>query len=78
MAEKIFNLLQRLNQVQQKISYDQLEKDLDLKEDFDLVYDQVVSKGELISSIIVYNYLVQLQLPAYWLDATLKSITAVV
>lgn len=49
--------------------FDQLEKDLKLKEEFDLVYDQVVSKGELISSVIVYNYLLQLQLPAYWLDA---------
>lgn len=49
--------------------FEQLEKDLLLKEDFDLVYDQVVSKGELISSVIVYYYLTQLQLPAYWLDA---------
>lgn len=49
--------------------FDQLEKDLGLEEEFDLVYDQVVSKGELISSVIVYNYLLQLQLPAYWLDA---------
>ena len=49
--------------------FEQLEKDLHLKEDFDLVYDQVVSKGELISSVIVYYHLIQLQLPAYWLDA---------
>jgi aspartate kinase len=51
------------------LAFDQLEGDLRLKEDFDLVYDQVVSKGEIISSIIVYNYLIERQLPAYWLDA---------
>jgi aspartate kinase len=49
--------------------FDQLAKDVQLKEDFDLVYDQVVSKGELISSIIVYHHLLDLQLPAHWLDA---------
>lgn len=47
----------------------QLENDLSLQEDADLIYDQVVSKGELISSVIVYHYLLKLQLPAYWLDA---------
>jgi aspartate kinase len=49
--------------------FEQLEKDVQLKEDFDLVYDQVVSKGELISSIIVYHHLLDLRLPAYWLDS---------
>jgi aspartate kinase len=46
-----------------------LVAELQQKDDFDLVYDQVVSKGELISSIIVYHYLLKLQLPVYWLDA---------
>jgi aspartate kinase len=46
-----------------------LERELQLKEEFDLVYDQVVSKGELISSIIVHHYMLQLGLPSYWLDA---------
>ena len=58
------NVLNEVNRV-----FDQLEKDLTLTEDADLVYDQVVSKGELISSIIVYHHLLDLQLPAYWLDA---------
>ncbi len=47
----------------------QLEEDLKLNEDFDLIYDQVVSKGELLSSTIVYHYLLEMQLPVYWLDA---------
>jgi aspartate kinase len=49
--------------------FSELEEELKRKEDFDLVYDQVVSKGELISSVIVYHHLLDLQLPAYWLDA---------
>jgi aspartate kinase len=49
--------------------FELLEKDLDLKEDFDLVYDQVVSKGELISSVIVHHFLMNEGLPSFWLDA---------
>jgi aspartate kinase len=51
------------------VLFNQLENDLHLKEDFDTIYDQVVSKGELISSVIVYHHLLQLQLPVDWLDA---------
>jgi aspartate kinase len=58
------NVLKAVNDI-----FDHLEKDLQSKEEFDLVYDQIVSKGELISTIIVYHYLLTLQLPAYWLDA---------
>ncbi|HYF70718.1 MAG TPA: aspartate kinase [Ohtaekwangia sp.] len=36
---------------------------------FDQVYDQVVSKGEIISSIIVHHFLRQLGFPTAWLDA---------
>jgi len=49
--------------------FDQLENDIRLKEDFDTIYDQVVSKGELISSMIVYHHLRELQLQVDWLDA---------
>jgi aspartate kinase len=37
--------------------------------EFDAVYDQVVSKGEIISSIIVHHFLLEMGLPAQWLDA---------
>lgn len=36
---------------------------------FDQVYDQVVSKGEIISSIIVHHFLKQLGFSTAWLDA---------
>lgn len=36
---------------------------------FDLLYDQVVSAGEIVSTQIVYNYLVDQRLPVQWLDA---------
>lgn len=36
---------------------------------FDQVYDQVVSLGEVISSVIVHHYLVQQGAASHWLDA---------
>lgn len=35
----------------------------------DQVYDQVVSQGEIISSLIVHHYLVERGLASHWLDA---------
>src|SRR5687767_4851505 len=35
----------------------------------DQVYDQVVSKGELISSVIVHHYLLSKGIPSYWHDS---------
>ncbi|MCR9289745.1 MAG: aspartate kinase [Bacteroidetes bacterium] len=37
--------------------------------DYDFMYDQLVSVGELVSSKIVSSYLNQVNLPAQWLDA---------
>jgi aspartate kinase len=39
------------------------------KDDYDQVYDQVVSMGEVISSTIVMHYLTQAGIPSTWLDA---------
>ncbi len=36
---------------------------------FDQVYDQVVSMGEILSSIVVHNYLRETGAASYWLDA---------
>ncbi|HMG92189.1 MAG TPA: aspartate kinase [Chryseolinea sp.] len=44
---------------------DQLTKELD----FDQVYDQVVSLGELLSSIIVHHFLLSQNVASYWIDA---------
>jgi len=49
--------------------FSRVEKDLFINADFDCVYDQVVSKGEIISSLIVYHYLRHTGLPMRWLDA---------
>jgi aspartate kinase len=38
-------------------------------EDYDYIYDQIVSVGELVSSKIVAAYLNQVQLNTHWLDA---------
>ena len=37
--------------------------------EYDEYYDDVVAKGELISSVIVYYYLQSQNIPAHWLDA---------
>lgn len=49
--------------------FNDLEHPLDLQTSSDQVYDQVVSKGELISSIIVYHYLKTKITSSYWHDA---------
>lgn len=38
---------------------------------YDYYYDQIVSRGELFSSLIINAYLAQEGLPAHWLDARL-------
>lgn len=42
---------------------------LSISEDFDMVYDQVVSLGEIISSVIVTKYLQACSIPIQWIDA---------
>lgn len=47
------------------------EMDIELAEtgDDDQVYDQVVSLGELMSSVIVHHYLLEQEIPSRWIDA---------
>jgi aspartate kinase len=47
----------------------ELEQELNLDADYDQVYDQVVSKGELISSLVVHHYLLSQNATSYLLDA---------
>jgi len=49
--------------------FSDLEKQLTKKEDFDQVYDQVVSLGEVLSSVIVHHFLLSQNVPSYWIDA---------
>ncbi len=49
--------------------FTELEQELNLDADYDQVYDQVVSKGELISSLILHHYLLSQKANSYLLDA---------
>ena len=54
-------------------SIEQLFKELELSlqkdRNYDEVYDQVVSIGELMSTVIVHHYLIEQKLPSHWVDA---------
>ena len=47
----------------------ELNQALSLVEDADLVYDQVVSKGEILSTLIVHHYLAEQGILSCWVDA---------
>lgn len=55
--------------------FDALINVLDEDVNFDRVYDQVVSKGEVVSSIVVAHYLESVGLPVRWMDARKMIIT---
>lgn len=52
-----------------EIHFKNIEKQLSTGRSFDEVYDQVVSKGELISSIIVHRYLLSENIASHWHDS---------
>lgn len=49
--------------------FNDLENELSKHDAFDQVYDQVVSKGELISSVIVHHYLASKSIASQWHDS---------
>lgn len=49
--------------------FHQLESQLRKDDNYDEVYDQVVSIGELVSTVIVHEYLLLKNLPSRWIDA---------
>jgi aspartate kinase len=49
--------------------FDELSKKVNLPGDYDQVYDQVVSMGEVISSVIVEQYLNHTGMQSLWVDA---------
>jgi aspartate kinase len=51
------------------VQFSTLEHQLHEELPFDQLYDQIVSLGEVVSSIIVYHYLLQIGVAAHWLDA---------
>lgn len=55
--------------------FKELEKNLQLTAEFDQVYDQVVSLGEVLSTIIVERYLSHTGISTVWLDARKYIVT---
>lgn len=49
--------------------FNEMESNLKVGEKYDEVYDQVVSYGELISTVIVHQYLVHKKVASQWIDA---------
>lgn len=49
--------------------FDELKATLIAKGEYDFVYDQVVSQGEILSSLILNEYLVQQGIGSKWIDA---------
>lgn len=47
----------------------EIKNDLEMEWEFDMGYDQIVSKGELISSVILHHYLKQTGAQSEWIDA---------
>jgi aspartate kinase len=57
------------------VEFYKLKENLQLADDYDKVYDQVVSLGEIISSIIVEKFLEASGVPTAWVDARKYIIT---
>src|SRR5688572_16861867 len=49
--------------------FNEIEQELRSSAVFDQVYDQVVSKGELVSSIILHHYLASKDISSFWHDS---------
>jgi aspartate kinase len=52
-----------------EVFFGQMESNLRTGEKYDEVYDQVVSYGELISTVIVHQYLIYRKIPSQWIDS---------
>jgi aspartate kinase len=68
VVKALFPIDHLVHEVLDKI-FKELEDALKLPYPFDQVYDQVVSKGELISSYILHHFLLINNLPSLWVDA---------
>lgn len=71
------NLFEDTEPVKKRIEavLEELTENLQTPGEYDQVYDQVISLGEVISSVIVSQYLIQQGLSAQWLDARKYIIT---
>jgi aspartate kinase len=64
LFEEISPVADTLDQLMDEV-YMHLEK----ADDDDKQYDQIVSLGEIISSVLVHRYFLQQQVPCHWVDA---------
>jgi aspartate kinase len=55
--------------------FEELEQSLQLPYPFDQVYDQVISKGELVSSYILHHFLLKSNVSSVWVDARQYIVT---
>ncbi|MCI0750330.1 MAG: aspartate kinase [Flammeovirgaceae bacterium] len=64
-------LFAQSNHLQQKLDqvFQSIETEIERLDEYDLVYDQVISQGEIISSLIVAEALNQSQVFCQWIDA---------
>jgi len=71
------NLFSDSDPVKKKIDsvLDELAENLQTPGEYDQVYDQVISLGEIMSSVIVSQYLIEQGLSSQWLDARKYIIT---
>lgn len=71
------NLFSDADPVKKKIDsvIDELNDNLQTPGEYDQVYDQVISLGEVMSSVIVSQYLIEQGLSSQWLDARKYIIT---
>lgn len=68
VIDELFNDTSSVNNEINKI-FSFLEEQLKKELEFDQLYDQVVSLGEVLSSIIVHNYLLSQKVPSHWIDS---------
>jgi aspartate kinase len=70
-AEVINNLFTKASTVAIEIDhiFETIESEIGKPGDVDQVYDQIVSQGEILSSIIVHHYLAAQGVASRWIDA---------
>lgn len=64
LFEKPLSVLHEVDQ-----HFNALKNELFSSQSFDKIYDQVVSKGELISSVILHHYLLSKNIASHWHDS---------
>lgn len=58
------DLTKRLNKI-----IEQIEQEVAAPGEYDMVYDQIICFGEILSSLIVHQYILSLHVSATWMDA---------